>query len=204
MKINLKGLAIGNGLCDPLHQLEYGAYLYQLGLIDTIGMNTFKAYEEKGRQCIAKKDFEGAFDVFDELINMDQLPSGSLFKNMTGFTTYFNYLQQEDDGSDKPMAAFLKRTDVRKALHVGSLPFHGLDGDENKVEEHLKLDVMDTIAPYLSELLSHYRVCIYNGQVSDKLASNSQNCFMIRILFFLVGHNRRLPSHNKLLEAIAF
>lgn len=165
LKINLKGLAMGNGLCDPLHQLEYGDYLYQLGLIDTIGRDTFHQYEKKGRDCIKKKDFNGAFDVFDQLINMDQLPSGSLFKNMTGFSTYFNYLQQEDDGSDAPMAAFLKRTDVRKAIHVGALPFHGLDLDENKVEDHLKLDVMDTIAPYLSELLAHYRVCIYNGQL---------------------------------------
>lgn len=34
-QINLKGLAIGNGLCDPEHQLEYSKYLYQLGLIDS-------------------------------------------------------------------------------------------------------------------------------------------------------------------------
>lgn len=34
-KINLKGLAIGNGFCDPEHQLRYGDYLYQLGLIDS-------------------------------------------------------------------------------------------------------------------------------------------------------------------------
>lgn len=165
LKINLKGLAIGNGLCDPLHQLVYGDYLYQLGLIDTNGRDLFHEYEKKGRDCINKKDFNCAFDVFDELINMDQLPSGSLFKNMTGFSTYFNYLKQQDDGSDAPMAAFLKKSDVRKAIHVGNLTFHGLDDTENKVEEHLKLDVMDSIAPYLSELLDHYRVCIYNGQL---------------------------------------
>lgn len=136
-----------------------------MGLIDTNGRNVFHDYEKRGRDCIKKSDFECAFDVFDALINMDQRPSGSLFKNMTGFSTYFNYLKQEDDGSDAPMTTFLKRSDVRKAIHVGDLPFHGLDGDENKVEEHLKLDVMNTIAPYLSELLAHYRVCIYNGQL---------------------------------------
>lgn len=165
LKINLHGLAIGNGLCDPLHQLEYGDYLYQLGLVDTNGRDQFHEYEKKGRECIKKSDYECAFDVFDELINMDQLPSGSLFHNMTGFSTYFNYLQQQDDGSDAPMTAFLKRSDVRKAIHVADLPFHGLDGDENKVEEHLKLDVMKTIVPYLSELLASYRVFIYNGQL---------------------------------------
>lgn len=34
LPINLKGIAIGNGLCAPEHQLEYGKYLYQIGLID--------------------------------------------------------------------------------------------------------------------------------------------------------------------------
>lgn len=165
LKINLKGVAIGNGLSDPLHQLEYGDYLYQLGLIDTIGQATFHEYEEKGRDFIKKKDFGSAFEIFDALINMDDLPSGSLFKNMTGYSTYFNYLKTEDDGADKPMGDFLKRSDVRKAIHVANLTFHGLDGKENKVEEHLKLDVMDSVAPYMSELIGPIRVCIYNGQL---------------------------------------
>ena len=30
----LKGLAIGDGLCDPPHQLDYADYVYQVGLID--------------------------------------------------------------------------------------------------------------------------------------------------------------------------
>jgi len=34
VKINLKGLAIGNGLVDPLNQLFYSEYLYQLGFFD--------------------------------------------------------------------------------------------------------------------------------------------------------------------------
>ncbi len=30
----LKGLAIGDGLCDPQNQLDYGDFLYQVGLLD--------------------------------------------------------------------------------------------------------------------------------------------------------------------------
>lgn len=165
VKINFQGMGIGNGLCDPLHQLQYGDYLYQLGLIDTKGRDLFHEYEEKGRTAIKKRDFNAAFDIFDELINMDQLPSGSLFKNMTGYDTYFNYMKVVDDGADAGMNGFLKRSDVRKAIHVGNLTFHGLDGDENKVEMHLKADVMDTVAPFLTELLEHYRILFYNGQL---------------------------------------
>uniref|UniRef100_U5EN01 Carboxypeptidase n=1 Tax=Corethrella appendiculata TaxID=1370023 RepID=U5EN01_9DIPT len=164
VKINLQGIAIGNGLSDPLHQLKYGDYLYQLGLIDVRGRDLFHEYEKKGADYIKVRDFAHAFEVFDELINMDQLPSGSFFKNMTGFDTYFNYLNPKGDDSDKFLGDLLQSADVRRAIHVGNNTWHDLEG-ENKVEEHLKLDVMDSVAPYVSELLEHYRVCIYNGQL---------------------------------------
>lgn len=162
-KINLKGLAIGNGLSDPVHQMNYGDYLYQLGLIDSNGHKIFTEYEAQGINCIKKKDFNCAFDVFDKLINMDELPQGSLFKNLTGFNIYFNYLKTADN-DDVPLGQFLQKTDTRKAIHVGNNSFHDLEG-ENKVEEHLKLDVMDSVADWVSELLSNYPVLVYNGQL---------------------------------------
>lgn len=48
-KINLKGLAIGNGLCDPEHQLIYGKYLYQLGLIDSQQEAEFDKWETQSK-----------------------------------------------------------------------------------------------------------------------------------------------------------
>lgn len=163
-KINLVGLAIGNGLSDPQHQLLYGAYLYQLGLIDTNGHDLFVELEAKGVACIRKQDFECAFDVFDELINMDESPNGSVFKNLTGFPTYFNYINPAVGANDAAMGKFLQSSTTRRAIHVGNNSFHDLVG-ENKVEEHLKKDVMDSVAVWVSELLSHYKVLIYNGQL---------------------------------------
>ena len=32
VRINLKGLAIGDGLRDPIHQMNYGDFLFQTGL----------------------------------------------------------------------------------------------------------------------------------------------------------------------------
>lgn len=48
MKINLKGVAIGNGLSDPEHQLLYGDRLFELGLIDE---NTLKIFEQQEKLC---------------------------------------------------------------------------------------------------------------------------------------------------------
>ncbi|KAH8273138.1 hypothetical protein KR018_006300 [Drosophila ironensis] len=160
--IPLKGVAIGNGLSDPLNQLLYGDYLYQLGLIDDHGLQQFHAAEAKGADCIKRRDMECAFDVFDSLINGD-LTNGSLFSNLTGYNWYYNYLKTHDDEGAN-LGNFLQAGATRRAIHVGNKPFHDLD-KENKVELHLKEDVMDSVAPWIAELLSYYTVCIYSGQL---------------------------------------
>lgn len=48
LKINLQGLSIGNGFTDPVNQLNYSDYLYQLGLIDLNMKETFANYEAQG------------------------------------------------------------------------------------------------------------------------------------------------------------
>lgn len=154
-------MAIGNGWTDPINQLEYGDYLYQLGLIDTKGRDEFHENEKRARAAMLNRDFEAAFNIMDMLIDGDQYEYGSLFKNMSGYNFYFNYMQIEDDGSDVGMNEFLKRTDVRKAIHVGDLKFN----DGSKVEEMMKLDVMDSVASFVQELLANYRILFYNGQL---------------------------------------
>lgn len=180
-KINLKGLAIGNGLSDPVHQMDYGDYLYQLGLIDSNGRNTFLKYQAQGIDCIQKRDFKCAFEVFDELINMDQLPEGSLFKNLTGYNMYFNYLKTSDDDAT-PLGEFLQKGETRRAIHVGNNSFHDLQG-ENKVEDHLKLDVMDSVASWVAELLANYPVLIYNGQLDIIVAYPLTESYLQNLAF---------------------
>lgn len=194
VKLNMQGIAIGNGLCDPFHQLVYGDYLYQLGLIDGNTRDQFHQYEAKGRDCISKKDFECAFDVFDELINGDQYPSGSLFKNASGFTTYFNYLQTSPDPSDEYMGKFLQLAETRRAIHVGNNSFHDLEG-ENKVEDHLKLDVMQSVMPYLNELLHSYRVVIYNGQLDIIVAYPLTMNYVTKLNFPGMEDYKKAPRH---------
>lgn len=50
VKINLKGLAIGNGLCDPINQLTYGEYLFELGLINQNAKQLLTKLEVQGNQ----------------------------------------------------------------------------------------------------------------------------------------------------------
>lgn len=97
--------------------------------------------------------------VFDKLLNGD-LHSGSLFYNLTGFSFYFNYLHDKEEGSDA-MGTYIQLVKVRKAIHVGNLTFH----TDNKVEINLKQDMMQSVKPWVEVLLEEYKVLIYNGQL---------------------------------------
>ncbi|KAJ8712659.1 hypothetical protein PYW08_007963 [Mythimna loreyi] len=161
LKINMKGIAIGNGLSDPEHQLVYGKYLYQIGLIDSNGAKLFEQYENKTKNFIKQGKWDDAFATFDSLLNGDMIDGKSIFTNLTGFNFYFNFLHTKDYTQYEDFGPMLQKTAVRKMIHVGNLPFH--NGTE--VEKHLKQDVMKSVAPWISELLDHYYVVIYNGQL---------------------------------------
>ncbi|ALC42146.1 CG4572 [Drosophila busckii] len=165
IRIPLKGVAIGNGLSDPLNQLKYGDYLYQLGFIDDNGLYKFHSAEESAEICIQSGNMECAFEIFDSLI-LGDLPAGSLYKNLTGFKSYYNYLKADDELAVlvNRMKVFLQANATRRAIHVGNMLFHDTD-KVNKVKKHLRKDYMDTVAPLVEEILKYYTVCVYSGQL---------------------------------------
>ncbi|KAL0274805.1 UNVERIFIED_CONTAM: hypothetical protein PYX00_002843 [Menopon gallinae] len=159
-KINLQGLAIGNGLVDPGNQLHYSDYLYQLGLIDSRGKGVFAATESKCRKFIAADQWTDAYHCFDSLLNGDKTTGKTYFYNVTGFEFYFNYLHNEQPPEGN-IDELLKLPEVRKAIHVGNSPWN----NGTFVQDKLMNDMMQSVAPWLEELLEHYRVLIYNGQL---------------------------------------
>lgn len=161
IKINLRAIAIGNGLSDPEHQLIYSKYLYQIGLLDWNQAKIFADHESKTIQLIQQKKWDEAFETFDSLLNGDLIDGQSLFYNMTGFKYYFNFLHTRDYTQFEDFGPLIQKSFVRRALHVGNLTFH----DGHDVEEHLKQDVMQSVAPLISELLDHYYVLVYSGQL---------------------------------------
>uniref|UniRef100_A0A1B6EFH6 Carboxypeptidase n=1 Tax=Clastoptera arizonana TaxID=38151 RepID=A0A1B6EFH6_9HEMI len=162
LKINLKGLAMGNAFCDPEHMITgYGDYLYQLGLIDTKGRDTFHAEENKGVEFIKEKKWSEAFKTFDSLLDGDLIKYPSTFYNLTGFKFYFNFLHNTEYSNSGSLDNFFQKEEVRKAIHVGNATFNG----GTKVEEFLMEDVMQSVKPWVETLLENYRVLIYNGQL---------------------------------------
>lgn len=162
LKINLKGLAIGNGLCDPEHMLNYGDYFYQIGLLDGNGRNLFHNKERSILAKIQQKKWAEAYSEFDSLLIGETSKSPSLFQTLTGFQFYFNYLHTQDYDPSSDMGRYLGISDIRKNLHVGNQPFNN---DVTKVQQKMTNDIMQSVKPWMEILLEKYRVLIYSGQL---------------------------------------
>ncbi|KAK9511226.1 hypothetical protein O3M35_005824 [Rhynocoris fuscipes] len=150
VKINLKGISIGNGMCDPITMMNYGAYLYQIGLIDINGRSEIESRQTKIVGLIKQKQYLAAFEEFDKLMNGE-----------TGFSFYFNYLHDREYLPYGSLEEYLKKDIVRRSIHVGNLTFN----NGIKVEQYLRGDIMQSVKPLVQSLIEKYQVLIYNGQL---------------------------------------
>nr|CAD7260612.1 unnamed protein product [Timema shepardi] len=161
VKINMQGMAIGNGLSDPEHMLHYGDYLYQLGLIDLNAREIFHKQENLTRSYIEEKNWNKAFEAFDLLLNGDIYSYGTLFYNLTGMKNYFNYISGNKTQKGGNSDIYVQLEKVRRAIHVGNSTYN----NGNMVELHLKDDVLQSVKPWIEELLESHRIVVYNGQL---------------------------------------
>ncbi|CAL4099750.1 unnamed protein product, partial [Meganyctiphanes norvegica] len=166
IKINLKGMAIGDGLCDPVTMTDYGDFLYYIGLVDDLDRQYFKQQGDLAVDFINKQEWLKAFEVFDSLLNGDKTGYPSYFANVTGLNFYFNYLMMEEPKDMDYWGDFINKPTVRRAIHVGNLTFN----DGSKVEQMLLEDIMKSVKPWIQEIMDNYKVMIYNGQLDVIIA----------------------------------
>ncbi|KAF7237727.1 putative serine carboxypeptidase CPVL [Varanus komodoensis] len=168
IKINFKGVAIGNGLCDPEMMLGgYSQFLYQIGLVDEKQRDYIQNQTDLGAMYIQQKKWRKAFEVFDLLLNGDETEGPSYTQNVTGCNNYYNFLQCLEPLDQEYFVALLAMPEVRKSIHVGNLTFH----DGTTVEKYLIEDVMKSVKPWLGILMDNYRVLLYNGQLDIIVAA---------------------------------
>lgn len=191
LKINLKGMAIGDGLCDPVTMTDYGDFLYNIGLIDEINLQYFKQQSELAITLINQQQWHKAFEVFDNLLNGDKTGHPSYFTNVTGLTYYYNYVA---NGEPKDMGywpKFINKPAVRKSIHVGNLTFN----DGSVVENYLEEDVMKSVKPWIEELLDNYKVLIYNGQLDVIIAYTLTENFLNSLNWKYAAQYQQSPRY---------
>jgi len=160
-RINLQGLAIGNGVTDPIHQINYDELLYQLGFIDSNARAQFKQIQNAALSLIQQGNYLYALGYTSQLINA----AGCLFNNLTGYTSPYNYLKPTGyDAGVAATGAFMLNSGIAKYLHVGNKPFVPFV-ETNLVLVNLANDILQSVAPWVVELANNYRVFIYSGQL---------------------------------------
>ncbi|XP_063220976.1 venom serine carboxypeptidase-like [Bacillus rossius redtenbacheri] len=186
LKINLKGLIIGDGLVDPVHQLDYSDYVYQVGLVDNTTWKSMRTLEDEARQYIRDKDFKNAAKMWSKTV-MTFVEKSLL--------SYYNILYDvdEDDGGDttESYVDFLEKNSTRSALHVGSVPFYDIGAT------FLANDTMQSVAPWVEELLdSGYRVVFYNGQLDVVCAYPMAENMFRHLRFKEAGEYAKAERHT--------
>ncbi|XP_078572238.1 putative serine carboxypeptidase CPVL [Branchiostoma floridae x Branchiostoma japonicum] len=157
-KINFKGMAIGDGLCDPLTQYaKLPEFLYHIGLADESQRLRIGVFVDIFGAQIVEGDFLGAFKTFENML----LGNTSYFYNITGSNDHYNFLRTEEPPEQDYYVDYLALPEVRKAIHVGNLTFH--DGTE--VQKHLLQDFLKSVKPWVATIMENYKVLIYNGQL---------------------------------------
>ncbi|XP_030014859.1 putative serine carboxypeptidase CPVL [Sphaeramia orbicularis] len=193
VKINFKGMAIGDGLCDPELMLGgYGEFLYQTGMIDELQKEYVIQQTDIGVKLIQQQKWVEAFQVFDSLLNGDVAPYPSFFQNATGCTNYYNYMTCKEPEDQEYFGPFVTLASVRRAIHVGNLTFH--DGSE--VEKHLLQDVMKSIKPWLGVLMDNYRVLIYSGQLDVIVAAPLTERFLPTVNWTGASEYKKAPRFH--------
>ncbi|KAB0375476.1 hypothetical protein FD755_012119 [Muntiacus reevesi] len=93
MKINLKGIALGDAYSDPKSIIEgYPSFLFQIGLLDEQEKKYFQKQCNDCVKFILQEKWLQAFELLDRLLDGGLISEPSYFQNVTGCSNYYNLL----------------------------------------------------------------------------------------------------------------
>ncbi|KAK4263948.1 hypothetical protein QN277_029298 [Acacia crassicarpa] len=153
-RVNLAGVAIGDGLTHPLVQVNtHAANAYFLGLINERQKNDMEKTQFDAVRLTKQGNWSAAREARNRIFR--------LLHNMTGLATSFDFTRKAPYKT-RLVTEFLKSREVKKALSVSeSLVFEGCS---DIVKAALQEDVMKSVRYMVEYLVTKTRVLLYQGQ----------------------------------------
>jgi cathepsin A (carboxypeptidase C) len=205
LRIDLAGVAIGNGSLDPVQDLSHAEYAYVHGLIP---LGAKLAIEQNAAACLDISVAPGSEDQKDSLgisadadRDVDSLSSLDCDVTMMSHVLYAagqpnEYNTATFTGYDNLLSAdgvfhtFFNDPDVQRALHVvgpDHLPARSWNVCNDETEVSMADDQPVSSVPALQFLANHTRVLLYAGE-------NDLNCNFLGIQNVLQGYEWRGKS----------
>lgn len=151
----LAGLAIGDGLTDPLTQVRTHAdTAYWMGAIDEQQRRIAQQQERAVARLIRQRRWREAHAEREALLQYIQASSG--------VATLYDLRRRREYDSRDNVGKFVNRPDVKVALHAQ--PDATFVACSDNVADALGPDVMKSVKHLIPDILVHIPVLLYQGQ----------------------------------------
>ncbi|KAL6969942.1 Serine carboxypeptidase-like 50 [Sarracenia purpurea var. burkii] len=153
-QLNLAGVAIGNGLTDPVTQVAtHAANAYFSGLINEKQKTQLEKLQNIAVELTKKGNWSAATDSRNGILKSLQ--------NMTGLATLYDFRRQIPYETSL-VTKFLRQPEVRKSLGANESILYEECSDA--VEAALHPDVMKSVKYMVEFLVKSSKVLLYQGQ----------------------------------------
>jgi len=164
MQINLKGLLVESPWSDPIRQLDYGEFLYNIGFLDQFDREHINSQTKLMEDHVIAERYTEVQEIWRStlisttsyLFNRTKLEPGILYN-------YIGHGSAED--TSEFYIPFVQQEFVRNALHVGNLKYVPI---QEGAMEFLEDKGFKSVKPFIETLLNAregYRVMFYAGQL---------------------------------------
>eukprot|EP01006_Ploeotia_vitrea_P046717 TRINITY_DN67056_c5_g7_i1.p1 TRINITY_DN67056_c5_g7~~TRINITY_DN67056_c5_g7_i1.p1 ORF type:complete len:498 (+),score=261.46 TRINITY_DN67056_c5_g7_i1:175-1494(+) len=158
VRINLAGIAVGDGFTDPHSQIQgYADVAFYSSLIDAQQQAVMKTMTANVTSLINAQQWHAASVALQALV--DGPPD--YFSTVTGSQNYYDIRYSYGRSYGGPYYLYVNQTSVRKALHVGN---HYYDVQSGAAGAALNDDICKSMMPVLPTLFENYKCLFYNGE----------------------------------------
>ncbi|XP_059446626.1 serine carboxypeptidase-like 50 [Corylus avellana] len=155
-RVNLGGVAIGNGLTDPVNQVStHAANAYYSGLINERQRNELEKLQREAINLTKMGKWREATNARSHVLSMLQ--------RMTGLATLHDFSKKDHPYETEMVFDFLRKEEVKKALGVKETLVQDVCSDD--VAAALHGDFMKSVKFMVEFLVKRSKVLLYEGHL---------------------------------------